>query len=537
MTLIITDIPLEDHFEHIPPIKSPVIDETISINGKAVQTRSDLLNPHFYRERLKYGPLVVQRWFQSVVPGPDTAPGKINRLLLETGKEWFSYLVDNKCSHSDMELMLFVYRYLTDIGDRICIYRQFNLEYLGPETPVARIDVSDKPLSDTILRSIQNDVLHVFSDNRGSSASHDTGILERMGEDPKDDRFNSFYAPCDTMTLSELRRILGNCYSIINVYDQLEVETAAEQLRFKEWRESYQDYARPVEIVARTQEFADRTIDDGYPEPISVGSSHYDACPVKLYKFNGSNHELGCRQTKIRSDCTLGGTMDVIAVVDRGNRRRPIPEILFRRIQSFERDGVRTHRLYLRTSPDAVFGEFYRPVESKESLSVTVELVMYPGYGPPTALKVELSMGSDFNHSWNLMKRENGNMDLWCIDFMGSDTDPTLEHDEQECIKFILKNAEGVQDEGIGKELDYIIPLIAVRKVLSRAITHLDSLEPDLRPYILEAFGNCDRESVMGHLSDIAERIEIDIKGFVLHQGDGDGKFKLRLAKHFGGKG
>lgn len=83
-----------------------------------------------------------------------------------------------------MEQILFVYWYLANAGDRVCIYNQYCLEAFGPETPVARVDVSDKPLSDTILRGIDNDILYLFFDTKGSSVAHDTHILERMGKDP-----------------------------------------------------------------------------------------------------------------------------------------------------------------------------------------------------------------------------------------------------------------------------------------------------------------------------------------------------------------
>ena len=41
----------------------------------------------------------------------------------------------------------------------------------------------------------------------------------------------------------------------------------------------------------------------------------------------------------------------------------------------------------------------------------------------------------------------------------------------------------------------------------------------------------------MGILSDIVERVEIDIKGFVIYTGDIDDGLKVRFAKRFGGKG
>ena len=110
-------------------------------------------------------------------------------------------------------------------------------------------------------------------------------------------------------------------------------------------------------------------------------------------------------------------------------------------------------------------------------------------------------------------------------------------HPECEYIGFLLKNAEGVQDEGIKEELDDLIPQIAVKKVLSRAIPHLISLEPGVQPFIIEFSKDYDKDSAMGILSDIVERVEIDIKGFVVYPGDIDDRLKVRFAKRFGGKG
>ena len=110
-------------------------------------------------------------------------------------------------------------------------------------------------------------------------------------------------------------------------------------------------------------------------------------------------------------------------------------------------------------------------------------------------------------------------------------------HPECKYIGFLLKNAEGVQDESIKEELDDLIPLIAVKKVLSRAIPHLISLEPDIQPFIIEFSKDYDEGSTMDVLSDIVERVEIDIKRFVMYPDDTDDKFKLRFAKRFGGKG
>ena len=67
MTLIITDRPLEDFLEHIPPTKGPVIDEVHTIGGKEIHTRSDLWNPREYAGVMRRRPpLAVEEEIQDV---------------------------------------------------------------------------------------------------------------------------------------------------------------------------------------------------------------------------------------------------------------------------------------------------------------------------------------------------------------------------------------------------------------------------------------------------------------------------------------
>ena len=110
-------------------------------------------------------------------------------------------------------------------------------------------------------------------------------------------------------------------------------------------------------------------------------------------------------------------------------------------------------------------------------------------------------------------------------------------HPGCECIGSLLKNAKGVQDKGIKEEFGDLIPLIAVKRVLSRAILHLISLEPGVQPFIIEFSKDYDKDSAMDILSYIVERVEIDIKEFVIYMGDIDDGLKVRFAKRFGGKG
>lgn len=59
---------------------------------------------------------------------------------------------------------------------------------------------------------------------------------------------------------------------------------------------------------------------------------------MRLYKFNGSMEIAGLDQACIRDARTLTDTMEVIAVVDRGLVRRPVPVLEFRDVRSFEGD-------------------------------------------------------------------------------------------------------------------------------------------------------------------------------------------------------
>lgn len=535
MTLIITDKPLEDFLEHIPPLKGPVTDEVINFNGEEIHTRSDLWKPHEYREYLVRGPLKIQRWIRTFTPGPDPTPPKVNKLLLENGKEWFSYTTHNSCSHFDMEQILFVYWYLANVGSRICLYRQFGLESLGPETPVARIDVSDKPLSDTILRSIQSDVLYVFSDPKGNSALHDTEILRRMGIDLPDKRFSHYKAPQDKFTLSDLRKVLGNCYSVITVYDYIDVESTADRLRFKNHRECYTEYVRHIDVIARTQEFADSLIEKGYPEPISVFESHFDECPVRLYKFGGSQRQFGIEQARIRDDYNLTDTMDVIAVIDSGRRKRPVPELKFHETRTYEKDGVRTHRLYLKITSDAVYGDLHHPAKSKNNVSLHVKLTVSSDSGSLQDLNVEIIPEGGERYVWNLAESIKDGIGLWCIDRMGSICNPEKESAEDKKLQYILDNTEGIQDESIKDELKFFIPQIAVKRVLTCANNVLSEQEPGLALKIDSMLENYNGESE--YISCLEEQMRIDICGFVISKTKDDGTpCEIKVAKRFGGK-
>ena len=537
MTLFFTDRPLEDFLEHVPPKKGPVVDEIHNIGGKEIHTRSDLWNPREYREHLIYGPLVLQKYTHSHTPLPDTIPSDVDTLLLERGNNWFAYITSNECTYHDMEQMLFIYWYLSNAGNRICIYRQDGLEFLGPETPVSRVDVSKKPISGTILRNIQTDILYLFFDAEGTSPSHDTRILHRMRMDPLDERFPSFRAPKNGLTLSGLRDVLGNCYSLIKVYDHMEVETTADRLRFKDYKEAYKDYVRPIEIVARTREFADEYINNVVDESVEVGKSFFDNCPVRMYKFRESQYEMGCREARIQDLCGIDDTMSVIAVVDRGSRKRPIPELVFRDADSFEREGMHIHRLYCRITPDAVYGEFYIPSQSKENLSIWIELQMTSSAKELTGLKVELEISNDMHTTWNLMEHANGILDLWCIDRMGATRDPKAESEEDVMLKTILDDAEGVQDGSVKSAFDSFVPLVAVKRVLTRATDALVKSEPGLPQIIDRVLEDYDREHASNIVRGLYDEVRVDVQGCIfIPDVDGNGP-GIRVAKRFGGKG
>lgn len=537
MTLIITDRPLEDFLEHIPPTKGPVIDEVHTIGGKEIHTRSDLWNPREFREHLVHGPLKLQRWSFGLIPRSDSVPSMINALLLEKGKDWFTYSTDDECTYYDMEQMLFVYWYLCCTGGRICIYRQDGLELLGPETPVARVDVSRKPVSDKIIRSIQTDILYLFFDSERRAPSHDTGILARMGMDPPDSRFTSFHAPEDELTLSGLRQALGNCYSIIRVYDHLEVVTTADRLRFKDFREAHKDYARPIEVIARTQVFADRCLDAGYPEPIDVDESCFDDCPVRLYKFNESQYEKGIDQARIQDYCGIDDTMSVIAIIDRGTRKRPIPELVFRDSNSYKESGLRIHQLHCNISPETVYGELFTPSESKDSLYIWVKLQISSTSDELAGLEVELRISDDMHISWNLKEHANGDIDLWCIDRMGTVRNPETESEEDVMIQSILDDAEGIQDESVKARFDSFVPFVAIKRVLTRAADALAISEPKLPLIIDGILGSYDRGHAACLVSELCDEVRVDVKGCIFYP-DVDGKGPgIRVARRFGGKG
>lgn len=499
-------------------------------DGRTIHTRSDLWNPREYREWLVCGPLRVQRWNGSPVPGNDRTPAKLDRLLPGTAAEWSVYTADTSHPQSVMDQMLLVFRYLSGMGSHICLYDQSELEILGPETPVARIDISDKPEGSTILRRFANDVLYVFYTS-GVGTPHDTRVLERT--DPYDRRFGSFHAPEDGLTLSGLRAVLGNCCPVVTVYGYLDVTTAADRLRFKDYSEAHPRYARPLGIVARNRESAEALTTAGYNVPIETGRSAFDGFPVRLYRLYHpmvGNSSEAC----IRDIGSILDMMCAVAILDLGDRRRPVPELGFE-YQHLSDEGETVHHLHTRISPDAVYGELYAYANNLDDLFIHVYLTVSSATGAVTGLKADIDSTRAY-HEWDSADCSGDPMSVWCMDRMGPACDTSAWNDEKSVLDSILDDAEGVQDPSIAEVLDRIIPLIALKKVLTRASSCLTEMESGFLPFIYGQLGDYDRTATARFISDLRDEMDVDLKGCVFIP-DGDGRARLRLARRFGGKG
>ena len=149
----------------------------------------------------------------------------------------------------------------------------------------------------------------------------------------------------------------------------------------------------------------------------------------------------------------------------------------------------------------------------------------------------ELEISNDMHTTWNLMEHANGILDLWCIDRMGATRDPKAESEEDVMLKTILDDAEGVQDGSVKSAFDSFVPLVAVKRVLTRATDALVKSEPGLPQIIDRVLEDYDREHASNIVRGLYDEVRVDVQGCIFIP-DVDGKGPgIRVAKRFGGKG
>lgn len=301
---IITDVPLEKMMEHLPPIKSPVETINIKIDGEFIPMGTDVLMPYIYKERLAHGciHLVYLGLGPVSIKHGVKEPPYVNdiKALVDSGSEqWYMYgFVSTEYPSYELHLMMFVYWYLANGGKNIILYRQMDMPSLDPETPVSKVDISNKLPGQTPMCSrLIHDVLYWFFDSENTAKNHDTAILERIAEDKDLDFYHSQRAlrrPHNDLTLGELMRICGNAMAYTEVYDYGEL--------LDNWNEVYQPKAdedteekppvkslEAVEIITDMPKFWEKEKDEWVGPPCTKGPSIYEDCPVRFYTFYSYN--------------------------------------------------------------------------------------------------------------------------------------------------------------------------------------------------------------------------------------------------------
>lgn len=301
---IITDVPLEKMMEHLPPIKSPVETIDIKIDGEFIPMGTDVLMPYVYKERLAHGCIhlvYLGLGPVSIKHGVKEPPyvGEIKALVDSGSEQWYEYgFVSTEYPSYELHLMMFVYWYLANGGKNIILYRQMDMPSFGPETPVSKVDISNKLPGQTPMCSrLIHDVLYWFFDSKNTAKNHDTAILERIAED-KDLDFcypkRALRRPHDDLTLGELMKICGNAAAYTEVYDYDKL--------LDTWNEEYQAKAdenteekppvkplESVEIITDMPKFWEKEKDEWVGPPCTKGPSIYEDCPVRFYTFYSYN--------------------------------------------------------------------------------------------------------------------------------------------------------------------------------------------------------------------------------------------------------
>lgn len=305
---IFTDTPLEEMMEHLPPLKCPV--ETIEIKNKEGEVvrvlTTDDTAPELSRERLVHGDVCLVRYNHGLKPhgikgNVDYFNGDLNSLLGTNSERWNSYLnAGERHSAYDLLLLIFVYWYLANGGKNIALYFQFDMPLLGPETPVSKVDISNKEPGQTpMIREMMPDVMYLFFDSTGSAKNHDTGILERFAKDGDyDSFFSSWKVPKEPLTLRELRRDCGNTVAFTAVYDYHKAVAVLNEVGenvFERDKKAHQKYVEPLEVITKLPKYWEKYAEINYGTwtgpPRTKGPSKYDDCLVRMYALHCYNNE------------------------------------------------------------------------------------------------------------------------------------------------------------------------------------------------------------------------------------------------------
>lgn len=215
--------------------------------------------------------------------------------MLDTGVwGWSTYAVDDdSIPNCETLLMIFVYDYLQK-GQHLVLYRCRDLCCMDLESPVAKIDISQKGRGDAPLKSgtIGNDILVHFFDSTGSAHNHDVGILTESGKGHGIVN-GCGIIPNHNITVGQLLGVVGNSVSTVSIFDWSRLEEIRKQPLLpglRGWPDNYKD---PLEFLVDENRFSDLE-NDGCQYARLYGQSYYRDYLVRGYMLFGatSGHDI-----------------------------------------------------------------------------------------------------------------------------------------------------------------------------------------------------------------------------------------------------
>ena len=208
---------------------------------------------------------------------------KIDSLLGTDVHGWHGYEVVPHLEGKLCVLFLLIYRFLRK-DMHMVMYKPEFMKYLDPESRVSCIDISTKKSGETAMHihhRFVTDTLYHFIKTAEYSDPHDTGLLDRMGQDGGSKSYPFIgYRPNGRLTVGELMEIAGNCPAIVTVHDQDKCASAALQVPFDEnnsswnWRKTFPDTLEFIEYPGNHEPSLDYPFEDVHTQVL--GSKYSD---------------------------------------------------------------------------------------------------------------------------------------------------------------------------------------------------------------------------------------------------------------------
>ena len=307
--MIIVDRKLEEFMQIVPPRDGTEYNHS-GDDMKSKDQRFPL--PFNRRPTLVHGCIELVRMDdrlnrRDASDSSESFDGDLNRLLGTDSEEWHVYYpLNDRMGFGTVEYGLFVYWCLAKGCTSVVVDLPWgNIPLFGPESPVARIDVSHKRQGSMPSRNdMICNVLYLFQDGENTAGSHNLRILDRLGTDmvSKD---NPWATP-ERLTLGELTDICGNSIMFTTIYE------VADQNGSRKTDERIE----PIELVTDLPEYWNYR--GTWNGPLrTCGKSIYSKCRVEKYMIYGDRESIQFLEQEGYGGLVYGnGGIGLCAVID-----------------------------------------------------------------------------------------------------------------------------------------------------------------------------------------------------------------------------